>query len=468
MRLAWSARAHRAETTLVALTGALYGASRATGVVERLRRAAAGAAAARRPALVARDLDRLADPLWFQDHGQIGYSAYAQRFGGTLAGVAGHIDHLTSLGVTYLHLMHVLRARDGDNDGGYALVDFGDVEPSLGARADLVELADSLHLQGVNLCLDVVLNHTAAEHEWAMAAKAGSAHHRAYYLTFTDRADVDAYEATLPEVFPEIAPGSFTWSAELGAWVWTTFHTYQWDLDYANPDVLCEMVDVVLDLANVGADVLRLDAIAFTWKRLGTTCQNLPEAHLLAQLLRAVVDIAAPGVVLQAEAIVAPSELVAYLGAHRVHRPECQLAYHNQLMVDVWDALARGDARLATAALAALPQVPDGTAWTTYLRCHDDIGWAIDDRVAASLALAGPEHRAYLAAFYRGDVWRSWARARRSRPTRPTATSGRVGWPRRCAGSPRRWTATTPRRSTWPSTGCCSATRSCSPSAGSR
>ncbi|MEO5901348.1 MAG: alpha-amylase family glycosyl hydrolase, partial [Ilumatobacteraceae bacterium] len=394
---------------LLALLAALY-PDAVDDVFARVLRVAAQGASVRPASLAASDVERELEPAWFQRNDQVGYAAYADRFGGTLAGVGERAAHLASMGVTYLHLMHVMRARKGDNDGGYAVIGHTDVEPSLGTQADLVALAERLHALGISLCLDVVLNHTAAEHPWAVAARAGSARHRAYYLTFTDRTDVDAFEATLPEVFPQIAPGSFTFDVDLDAWVWTTFHEYQWDLDYRNPDVLIEMVGIVLALANLGADVLRLDAIAFTWKRLGTNCQNQPEVHLLAQVLRAVLAIAAPGVLLEAEAIVGPSDLLPYLGAHRTQRDECQLAYHNQLMVDIWDALATGDARLASAALAALPPTPREASWVTYLRCHDDIGWAIDDTVAASVHIGGAAHRAHLAAFYRGDVDGSWAR----------------------------------------------------------
>ncbi len=358
-----------------------------------------------------RELDarREVTPLWFQDAEQVGYVAYAEQFGGSLAGVAAHLDHLDGLHVTYLHLMNVLKARQGANDGGYAIVDYTDVEPNLGTWADLETLADDLRARGMSLCLDLVLNHTAAEHPWALAAKAGSTAHREYYLTFDDRTLPDQWERTLPEVFPEIAPGNFTWDEQLHRWVWTTFHSYQWDLNYANPEVFVEMLGVMLQLANVGVDVLRLDAIAFTWKRTGTDCQNQPEAHLLAQAFRAYLSIAAPGVVLKAEAIVAPRLLVPYLGAHRQERDECHIAYHNQLMVMLWSSFATGDARLATESLALLPPTPRRAGWVSYLRCHDDIGWAVDDAVAAEVGLDGAAHRRFLAEFYRGDAPGSFA-----------------------------------------------------------
>ncbi|MCU1359260.1 MAG: ams [Ilumatobacteraceae bacterium] len=389
------------------LLAALYPQHDLDELERRVLSVVAGGLRARRRPLRELDARREIEPMWFQSNEQIGYVAYAERFGGTLSGVRDHLDHLDRLHITYLHLMHVVRAREGENDGGYAVVDYTDVEPRLGTRRDLQRLADDLHARGVSLCLDVVMNHTAREHLWAQAARAGSAHHRSYYHVFDDRTMPDRYERTLPEVFPQMAPGNFTFEPEFGpdgSWVWTSFHDYQWDLNYANPDVFIEMLQVTLDLANAGVDVLRLDAIAFTWKRMGTNCQNQPEAHLLAQLFRACIGMAAPGVVLKAEAIVAPNDLVPYLGAHRQQRDECQLAYHNQLMVVLWDALCTEDATLATASLTQLPPTPTNASWATYLRCHDDIGWAIDDDVAASVSIGGRAHRQHLAEFYRGDA----------------------------------------------------------------
>jgi amylosucrase len=392
------------------LLRALYGddaddtLQRAMQVVEQTRRS-------RRVELLDLDAQRSAQPDWFASNQQIGYVAYADRFGDTLSGVRARLDHLSSLQVTYFHLMAVLRNRPAPNDGGYAVVDYGDVEPHLGHWADLVGLADELRARGISLCLDVVMNHTAAEHPWAKAARAGSTKHRNYFLVFPDRVVPDAFEATLPEVFPELAPGNFTWDHDLGGWVWTTFNTYQWDLNYANPDVFIEMLSVICHLANAGVDVMRLDAIAFTWKRKGTNCQNQPEAHVIAQALREFVTRAAPAVLLKAEAIVAPDDLLPYLGAHQHgYRPECHLAYHNQLMVQTWSSLATGDARLARASLEALPPTPAATAFVTYVRCHDDIGWAIDDERANSVGLNGPAHRRFLAEWYRGDRPGSWAR----------------------------------------------------------
>jgi amylosucrase len=356
------------------------------------------------------DLRRSLEPDWFQRPDALGYAAYADRFAGDLAGVAERVPYLSRLGVTYLHLMPLLRPRSGPNDGGYAVADYRAVREDLGDLADLRALTKRLRAEGISLCLDLVLNHVADEHEWAVRARAGEQRYRDYFYVYPDRKTPDAFERTLPEIFPDFAPGSFTWDADLAGWVWTTFNSYQWDVAWSNPAVFGEYVDIVLDLANEGVEVFRLDAIAFLWKRMGTTCQNQPEVHALTQALRAVAKIACPAVIFKAEAIVGPQDLVHYLGKGRHHAKVSDLAYHNGLMVHLWSMLASKDVRLASHALQALPPIPTSTAWVTYARCHDDIGWAIDDEDARAVGLDGHAHRAFLSDFYAGEHAGSWAR----------------------------------------------------------
>jgi len=285
------------------------------------------ASAADRPAdLRVLDRRREVDQTWFMRSVLIGYSCYADRFAGTLTGVEGHLDYLQELGVRYLHLMPLLQPREGENDGGYAVADYRAVDARLGTMADLERLGRSLHSRDMTLCVDLVLNHTAREHEWARKALAGDPTYREFYLFYPDRTEPDAYERTLPEVFPDMAPGSFTQLQGTGEWVWTTFHEFQWDLNWANPAVFRAMLGVLLTLGNRGVDVLRLDAAPFLWKRLGTSCQNQPEAHQILRALKALSRLAMPGLVLKAEAIVGPDLLVQYLGGHEHFYPECDLA----------------------------------------------------------------------------------------------------------------------------------------------
>jgi len=368
----------------------------------RLVTALAEAYRDRPEALKTLDLERELASDWFQREGMVGYVAYAERFGRTLPEVAEHLDYLNELGVTYLHLMSVLKTREGENDGGYAVLDYLAVEPSLGTVGDLEALCSSLREVGISLCLDLVLNHCADTHPWAVAARAGDARYVGYFYTYPDRTLPDEYEKTLPEVFPDFAPGNFTYVLELKRWVWTTFNRYQWDLNYTNPEVFLELTTILLKLANRGVEVFRLDAVAFMWKRLGTNSQNQPEVHMLLQALRACSKITAPAVIHKAEAIVSPAELVHYFGTGRHFGKVSNLAYHNSLMVQYWASLASRDTRLMTRVLGNFPPTPPGTAWATYIRCHDDIGWAVTDEDAAAAGLNGAAHRSFLSDYYAG------------------------------------------------------------------
>ncbi len=356
------------------------------------------------------DLRRQSQPDWFQQPTMLGYVCYADRFAGSLRGIDEHISYLNELGVTYLHLMPLLKPRPGANDGGYAVMDYRQVNPALGTMTDLAGLAAQLRQNGISLCIDLVCNHTAKEHEWARRAAAGETVYQDYYLMYPDRILPDAYEQTLPEVFPDFAPGNFTYYEAFDRWVWTTFNEYQWDLNYTNPAVLAEMLDIILYLANQGVEILRLDAVAFMWKRLGTDCQNQPEAHAILQAFRALSRMAAPGLILKAEAIVSPPQLIPYLGRGEGTNKECELAYHNVLMVLLWSSLAERRVVLMTRALQNMPPIPSGAAWVTYVRCHDDIGWAVTDEDAAEVGLSGFGHRAFLSDFYSGGFAGSFAR----------------------------------------------------------
>jgi amylosucrase len=381
----------------------------ANPLAERLVELAASAYAERPGDLHRLDQRRLLQPDWLQQPRMFGYACYADRFAGDLRGVAEHLDHLEDLGVTYLHLMPLLQPRDGENDGGYAVADYRAVRADLGTVDDLRDLATTLRSRGISLVVDLVLNHVAREHAWAVAARGGDAAYRDYFHVFGDRSLPDAYEQTLPEVFPDFARGNFTHDPDLDAWVWTTFNTWQWDLNWSNPAVLTEFAELILWLANLGVEVLRLDAIAFVWKRLGTTCQNQPEVHAITQALHTVTRIAAPAVAFKAEAIVAPRDLVQYLGSGMHAGRVSDLAYHNSLMVQIWSMLAAQNAVLARQALAALPPAPATGTWITYVRCHDDIGWAVDDSDAYAAGLTGAEHRRFLSDWYAGDAPGTWA-----------------------------------------------------------
>ena len=378
--------------------------------VGRLIRSMARAYLARPEALRTLDIARDLAPDWFQRESMLGYVCYVERFGGTLEGMHEHLDYLEELGTTYLHLMKVMRAREGENDGGYAIVDYREVDPALGTTEDLSSLCDALRARGISPCVDLVLNHCAREHPWAVAARAGDPHYQGYFHLFDDRTEPDAYERTLPEVFPDFAPGNFTFDEESGKWVWTTFNRYQWDLDWSNPEVFLEIADVMFHLANLGIEVLRLDAVAFMWKRLGTDSQNQEEVYDILQALRACSRIATPAVAHKAEAIVSPDDLIRYFGVGHRHGRVSNIAYHNSLMVQFWSSLASRDTRLMTHALGEFPPTPSNIAWGTYVRCHDDIGWAVADDDARAVGLDPFAHRGFLSDYYTGAFLGSHAR----------------------------------------------------------
>jgi len=346
------------------------------------------------------DLRRLTEPDWFQQSNMVGYVCYTDRFAGTLDGIVEKISYMKELGVTYLHLMPLLKPRPGANDGGYAVMDYRQVADDLGTMDDLARLAAELRGNGISLCIDLVCNHTAKEHDWALKAREGNVVYQDYYLMFPDRNIPDQYEQSVREIFPEFKTGSFTYFEEIDRWVWTTFNEFQWDLNYANPAVFAEMLDILLYLANQGVEILRLDAVAFMWKRLGTDCENQPEAHYILQALRALSRIAAPTLLLKAEAIVPPPQLLPYLGQGEATNKECEVAYHNVFMVMLWSSLAERKVTLMTHALQQMPSIPSRTSWLTYVRCHDDIGWAVTEEDAASVGLNGFLHRSFLSDFY--------------------------------------------------------------------
>ncbi|MCX7755037.1 MAG: alpha-amylase family glycosyl hydrolase [Anaerolineales bacterium] len=386
-----------------------------------------------RPAdLRALDESREQNPAWFQSNHMLGGVIYVDLFAGDLEGVRARIPYFRELGLTYLHLMPFFKMPSGENDGGYAVSDYRQVHPPLGTMEQLATLARDLRAAGISLVADLVFNHTSNEHPWAQAALAGDEDARELYFFFPDRSLPDQYERTLREIFPEEHPGAFsplppakgveaapqrgtTANAPLPpgegvgvrdtGWVWTTFHTYQWDLNYANPNTFNRMAGEMLFLANQGVEILRLDAVAFIWKQMGTNCENLPQAHTLIRAFNAVARIAAPALLFKSEAIVHPDEVARY-----IHPQECQLSYNPLLMALLWNALATRKVRLLSQALASRFAIHPETAWVNYVRCHDDIGWTFADEDAAILGVNGFDHRRFLNEFYRGRFPGSFAR----------------------------------------------------------
>ncbi|HWI30613.1 MAG TPA: amylosucrase [Microbacterium sp.] len=396
--------------TLHPLFAALYG-HRDDGL-EQLAAVVAEAAASwnsRPDTLKAHDDERESNPDWFLSNRMLGGVCYVDRFAGSLAGIRDSIPYFQELGLTYLHLMPLFESPEGNSDGGYAVSSYRKVDPALGTMEELANLAADLRRAGISLVVDFIFNHTSNEHEWARNAVAAEPGYEDFYLIFPDRTMPDAYELTLREIFPEDHAGSFVQLPSVdgrpGRWIWATFHHFQWDLNYANPAVFRAMAGEMLFLANQGIEVLRLDAVAFIWKRLGTPSESLPEAHLLLRAFNAVLRMAAPSLLFKSEAIVHPDEVVQYVAPE-----ECQLSYNPLQMALTWDALATRDPRLLQQALVRRHALPPGTAWVNYVRNHDDISWTFADEDAAEIGIHGYPHRRFLNDFYVGRYPGTFAR----------------------------------------------------------
>ncbi len=359
-----------------------------------------------RPAdLKALDRQREAEPLWFQSERMVGGVYYVDLFAGDLQRLREKLPYLEELGLTYLHLMPLFKCPPEKNDGGYAVSDYRQVDPELGTMAELAALARELRARGISLVLDFVFNHTSYEHRWALAARAGAPEYQDYYYMFDDRTLPDQYERTLREIFPAQDPGSFTYFEDVGKWVWTTFHHYQWDLNYSNPAVFDAMLNEMLFLANQGTEVLRFDAVVFIWKQMGTGCENLPQVHWLIEAFNGLVHIAAPALYFKSEAIVHPDAVNGF-----IHREKCQLSYNPTMMALLWESLATREIKLLRHSMEKRFAIPDDCTWVNYVRCHDDIGWTFADEDAAELWMNGFDHRQFLNRFYTGRFRGSFAR----------------------------------------------------------
>ncbi len=348
------------------------------------------------------DLEREKNYNWFLSQKWVGMALYCDRFADDLKGLRSKLPYFQELGINLIHIMPILDCPDGKSDGGYAVRDYYKVGAQLGSNDDLESLAATLKRRDMLLVLDVVVNHTSDEHHWALRARRGDKHFQDYYYVFADREIPDIYEETLPEIFPENSPGNFTWDETMGKWVMTVFNSYQWDLNYSNPAVLIEMIDIILFWANKGADILRLDAVAFLWKKIGSTCQNEREAHLLLQLMKDCCQVTAPGVLFIAEAIVAPSEIAKYFGEDAINAKECEIAYNATLMALLWDAVATKNAALLNQGVKNLPVKLPRATWLNYVRCHDDIGLGFDDNDVQLIGNDPVQHRRFLIDYFTG------------------------------------------------------------------
>ena len=354
------------------------------------------------------DRKREENPTWFREGNMLGMTMYPKLFAGGLRGLIEKLDYLSEQKITYLHLMPLLKMPHPFNDGGYAVEDFRTVDPEIGTNSELCELTAALRIRGISLCLDFVMNHTADTHEWAMRAKNGEQEYIECYQCYDTFEIPSEFEKTMPQVFPATAPGNFTWCEEMKKHVLTTFYPYQWDLNYRNPKVFNEMAGNILFLANLGVEVFRIDAVPYIWKELGTNCRNLPQVHTIVRIIRMILEIVCPGVILKGEVVMAPKELPAYFGTEE--EPECHMLYGVSGMVNLWAALAARDTRLLKHQMDVIHSLPRNCYFVNYLRCHDDIGWGLDEEQERRLMIDPLLHKEYLYHFYEGTFPGSFAR----------------------------------------------------------
>ena len=360
------------------------------------------------------DERREKDPNWYKKNDILGMMMYYDNYAGNLKGVEEKLDYLEECQVNYIHLMPFLDTPKGRSDGGYAVSDFRKVQPQLGTMEDLESLTQACHKRGMNVCMDFVMNHTSEDHEWAVRARHGEGEYMSRYFFYHDYSIPSQYEKTVPQVFPTTAPGNFTWLQEAGHFVMTTFYPYQWDLNYRNPRVFNEMVYNFLFLANKGIDVMRIDAVPYIWKELGTNCRNLPQVHSIVRMMRMICEIVCPGVLLLGEVVMEPEKVVQYFGS--VEKPECHMLYNVTTMASTWHTVATGDTRLLKLQMDIVSGLPKEYVFLNYLRCHDDIGWGLDYGFLKQFGMNEVSHKKYLndfltgafpEAFGRGELYNS-------------------------------------------------------------
>ncbi len=354
------------------------------------------------------DDNREEEPNWYKKNDILGMMMYIDNYAGNLKGVEEKLDYLEECQVNYIHLMPFLDTPKGRSDGGYAVSDFRKVQPALGTMEDLESLTEACHKKGMNVCMDFVMNHTSEDHEWAVRARRGEGEYMSRYFFFRDYAMPAEYEKTVPQVFPTTAPGNFTWLQEAGHFVMTTFYPYQWDLNYRNPRVFNEMVYNFLFLANKGIDVMRIDAVPYIWKELGTNCRNLPQVHTIVRMMRMICEIVCPGVLLLGEVVMEPEKVVPYFGT--VEKPECHMLYNVTTMATTWHTVATRDIRLLKLQMDIVSGLPKEYVFLNYLRCHDDIGWGLDYQWLMQFGIGEVSHKKYLNDFLTGTIPEAFAR----------------------------------------------------------
>ena len=323
-----------------------------------------------------KDLDnvKLKNPGWFHSNDMVSYQIYVEKFAGNLKNIESKLDYLENLKIKMLFMMPVLKSPNGKSDGGFAVSDYHSIQPELGTMNDLEHLFDELHKRKIWGMIDVATNHTSDEHEWAKRAKAGEKEYQDRYYFYDNWLTPNEFEQTMTEIFPETAPGNFTWVPECKKIVLTTFYPYQWDLNYRNPIVFQEIVCNLLFLANKGVDAMFFDSQDYVWKEIGTSCRNLPQSYLITRMIKLILEIVCPGVVICCEYYPKTQDSYQQFVSNIKKQNEVHITSETSWVGHLWRANLTRDVTMLKDFIVNLNKI--GCVPLNSVRTHDEINWS--------------------------------------------------------------------------------------------
>ena len=310
------------------------------------------------------------DPLWYKD--AIIYELHVRAFAdsngdgiGDFPGLLSRLDYLQDLGVTCIWLLPFFPSPLRDD--GYDIANYVDVNPSYGTLDDFKLVLNAAHLRNMQVMIELVINHTSDQHPWFKAARLappGSAAREMYVWSSTNK----LFEGARV-IFTDSEKSNWTWDVTAKAFYWHRFFSHQPDLNFDNPQVMEEVLKAIRFWLDMGVDALRMDAIPYLVERDGTSCENLPETHLVVKKIRAAIDAEYGNRLILAEANEAPADVRPYFG----DGDECQMAFHFPLMPRIYMALRQEDRQPITDIMAQTPAIPDNCQWGLFLRNHDEL-----------------------------------------------------------------------------------------------
>ncbi len=330
------------------------------------------------------------DPLWYKD--AIIYELHVRAFAdsnndgiGDFPGLLGKLDYLQDLGVTCIWLLPFFPSPLRDD--GYDIADYLSVNPSYGTVDDFKHILDAAHDRNMQVMVELVINHTSDQHPWFQAARKaapGSPEREMYVWSDTDELYKDARI-----IFTDTEKSNWTWDPVANSYYWHRFFSHQPDLNFDNPRVVEEVINVMRFWLDMGVDGLRMDAIPYLIERDGTNCENLPETHAAIKKIRAAIDEGYEGRLILAEANQWPEDVRPYFG----DGDECHMAFHFPLMPRIYMALRQEDRLPITDIMAQTPAIPESCQWGIFLRNHDEL----------TLEMVSDEERDYMYLAYSAD-----------------------------------------------------------------